>query len=76
MSVISSISARHMETWAMDKQLTIRINTKNQDRILNIVIMGKNIHWSFTEQSRSSTDVTYLKLTFHQEKYGSLMKKR
>ena len=42
MSVISSISARHMETWAHGQAIfVLGIRRKNEDRILNIVIIGK-----------------------------------
>ena len=67
MSVISSISARHMETWAHGQAVfdLLGLIRKNQDRILNIVIMGKNtFNWSFTVNNLEvPTDVTYLKLT-------------
>ena len=50
MSVISSISARHMETWAHGQAIfdSLGVHRVNQDRIINIVIMGKNtFNWSF-----------------------------
>ena len=50
MSVISSISARHMETWAHGQAIfdSLGIRRKNEDRILNIVIIGNNtFNWSY-----------------------------
>ncbi len=50
MSVISSISARHMETWAHGQAIfdALGLVRKNEDRIINIVIIGKNtFNWSF-----------------------------
>mgnify|MGYP001397003188 CR=1 FL=1 len=50
MSVISSISARHMETWAHGQAIfdALGLTRKNKDRIINIVIIGKNtFNWSF-----------------------------
>jgi len=44
MSVRSSISARHMETWAHAQALydSLGVDRKNEDRIKNIVIIGNN----------------------------------
>ena len=44
MSVRSSISARHMETWAHAQELydTLGVDRINKDRIKNIVIIGNN----------------------------------
>ena len=50
MSVISSISARHMETWAHSQAIydTLGKIRKNKDRILNIVIIGNNtFNWTY-----------------------------
>ena len=50
MSVISAISARHMETWAHGQAIfdKLGLKRKNEDRIINIVIIGKNtFNWSF-----------------------------
>ena len=50
MSVISSISARHMETWAHGQAVYDSLNIKrnNTDRIINIVIIGNNtFKWSY-----------------------------
>ena len=40
----SSISARHMETWAHAQELydTLGVDRINEDRIKNIVIIGNN----------------------------------
>ena len=44
MSVRSSISARHMETWAHAQELYDSLGVKrvNHDRIKNIVVIGNN----------------------------------
>ena len=44
MSARSSISARHMETWAHAQELydTLGVDRINEDRIKNIVIIGNN----------------------------------
>ena len=50
MSVISSISARHMETWAHSQAIYDSLGKirKNKDRILNIVIIGNNtFDWTY-----------------------------
>ena len=66
MSVISSISARHMETWAHGQAIfdALGIERKNEDRILNIVIMGKNtFNWSFSVNNLDvPKEAPYLKL--------------
>ena len=66
MSVISSISARHMETWAHSQAIydalgKVRIN---RDRILNIVIIGKNTFgWTYKVNKKEiPTNIPYLKL--------------
>ncbi len=67
MSVISSISARHMETWAHGQAIfdALGIWRKNEDRILNIVIMGNNtFNWSYKVNKLDIPKQTpYLKLT-------------
>ena len=66
MSVISSISARHMETWAHGQAIfdELGLIRKNEDRILNIVIIGKNtFKWSFTVNNLDiPEEIPYLKL--------------
>ncbi len=50
MSIISSISARHMETWAHSQAIYDKLGLvrANNDRILNIVIIGNNtFKWSY-----------------------------
>ena len=50
MSIISAVSSRHMETWAHGQSIydKLGIVRKNDDSILNIVIMGNNtFKWSF-----------------------------
>ena len=50
MSIISSISARHMETWAHGQAVfdVLGIDRKNKDNILNIVIIGNNtFNWTY-----------------------------
>ena len=44
MSARSSISARHMETWAHAQELydTLGVDRINEDRIKNIVVIGNN----------------------------------
>ena len=44
MSVRSSISARHMETWAHAQAIydALGVDRVNEDRIKNIVIIGNN----------------------------------
>ncbi len=67
MSVISSISARHMETWAHGQAIfdSLGIVRKNEDRILNIVIIGKNtFSWSYKVNKLDvPKEIPYLKLT-------------
>ena len=67
MSVISSISARHMETWAHGQAIfdSLGIVRSNKDRILNIVIMGNNtFNWSYKVNKLDiPKEVPYLKLT-------------
>ena len=66
MSVISSISARHMETWAHGQAIfdELGLHRKNFDRILNIVIIGKNtFNWSFKVNGLEiPKELPYLKL--------------
>ncbi len=67
MSVISSISARHMETWAHGQAIfdSLGIKRKNEDRILNIVIIGNNtFNWSYKVNKLDiPKQIPYLKLT-------------
>lgn len=67
MSVISSISARHMETWAHGQAIfdSLGIRRKNEDRILNIVIIGNNtFNWSYKVNKLDvPKQAPYLKLT-------------
>ena len=67
MSVRSSISARHMETWAHAQELydSMGIDRKNEDRIKNIVIIGNNtFKYCFTINKRNlHPETPYLKLT-------------
>ncbi len=67
MSVISSISARHMETWAHGQAIfdSLGIRRKNEDRILNIVIIGNNtFNWSYKVNKLDiPKQIPYLKLT-------------
>ena len=67
MSVRSSISARHMETWAHAQELydTLGVMRVNQDRIKNIVIIGNNtFKWCYTVHNRKlPSEAPYLKLT-------------
>ena len=66
MSVISSISARHMETWAHSQAIYDSIGKvrNNKDRILNIVIIGNNtFEWTYKVNNREiPTEKPYLKL--------------
>ena len=66
MSVISSISARHMETWAHSQAIydTLGKVRINRDRILNIVIIGNNTFgWTFKVNKKEiPTKIPYLKL--------------
>ena len=80
MSVISSISARHMETWAHGQAIfdSIGIKRKNKDRILNIVIIGNNtFNWSYKINKLDIPKETpYLKLTSPSGKLWELNKKQ
>ena len=66
MSVISSISARHMETWAHSQAIYDSLGKvrNNKDRILNIVIIGNNtFEWTYKVNNREiPTEKPYLKL--------------
>ena len=66
MSVISSISARHMETWAHGQAIFDKLGLvrKNIDSILNIVIIGNNtFKWSYKINNINIPEETpYLKL--------------
>ena len=66
MSVRSSISARHMETWAHAQELydSLGLDRTNEDRIKNIVIIGNNtFKWCFTVHKKSLPSIKpYLKL--------------
>ena len=67
MSVRSSISARHMETWAHAQELydSLGLDRINEDRIKNIVIIGNNtFKWCFTVHKKALPSIKpYLKLT-------------
>ena len=67
MSVRSSISARHMETWAHAQELydSLGLDRINEDRIKNIVIIGNNtFKWCFTVHKKTLPSTKpYLKLT-------------
>ena len=66
MSVISSISARHMETWAHGQAIfdALGLTRKNTDSILNIVIIGNNtFKWTYNVNRIDVPDkIPYLKL--------------
>jgi len=66
MSVISSISARHMETWAHSQAIYDSLGKmrENKDRILNIVIIGNNtFEWTFKVNNKEiPIKKPYLKL--------------
>ena len=66
MSVRSSISARHMETWAHAQELydSLGLDRINEDRIKNIVIIGNNtFKWCFTVHKKTLPSTKpYLKL--------------
>ena len=66
MSVISSISARHMETWAHGQAVydSLKIKRINNDRIINIVIIGNNtFKWSYlVNQYKVPFEAPFLKL--------------
>ena len=67
MSARSSISARHMETWAHAQELydSLGVDRVNQDRIKNIVIIGNNtFKWSYTVNKKPiPSEAPFLKLT-------------
>ena len=67
MSVLSSISARHMETWAHAQAIydALGVDRINEDRIKNIVIIGNNtFRYCFTINQKSlPSETPYLKLT-------------
>ena len=67
MSVRSSISARHMETWAHAQAIydALGVDRVNEDRIKNIVIIGNNtFKYCFTINKKNlPTETPYLKLT-------------
>ncbi len=67
MSVRSSISARHMETWAHAQELydSLGLERINEDRIKNIVIIGNNtFKWCFTVHKKILPSIKpFLKLT-------------
>ena len=67
MSVRSSISARHMETWAHAQAIydALGVDRINEDRIKNIVIIGNNtFKYCFTINKKNlPTETPYLKLT-------------
>ena len=66
MSDRSSISARHMETWAHAQELydSLGLDRINEDRIKNIVIIGNNtFKWCFTVHKKTLPSIRpYLKL--------------
>jgi len=66
MSVISSISARHMETWAHSQAIYDSLGKirENNDRILNIVIIGNNtFNWTYKINNKEiPINRPYLKL--------------
>ena len=66
MSARSSISARHMETWAHAQELydTLGEDRINEDRIKNIVVIGNNtFKWCFTVHKRTlHSETPYLNL--------------
>ena len=66
MSARSSISARHMETWAHAQELydSLGLDRINEDRIKNIVIIGNNtFKWCFTVHKKTLPTIRpYLKL--------------
>ena len=67
MSVRSSISARHMETWAHAQAIydALGVDRINEDRIKNIVIIGNNtFKYCFTINKKNlPSETPYLKLT-------------
>jgi len=67
MSVRSSISARHMETWAHAQAIydALGVDRVNEDRIKNIVIIGNNtFKYCFTINKKNlPAETPYLKLT-------------
>ena len=66
MSARSSISARHMETWAHAQELydSLGLDRINEDRIKNIVVIGNNtFKWCFTVHKKTLPTIRpYLKL--------------
>ena len=61
MSARSSISARHMETWAHAQELydTLGVDRINEDRIKNIVVIGNNtFKYCFTINKRELPEET------------------
>ena len=66
MSVISSISARHMETWAHGQAIydALKIKRINKDSIINIVIIGNNtFKWSYlVNNNKVPIETPFLKL--------------
>ena len=75
MSVISSISARHMETWAHSQAIMTQWKIRNnKDRILNIVIIGNNtFEWTYKVNNENTNEKPYLKLISPSGKFGNLM---
>ena len=74
MSVRSSISARHMETWAHAQELydSLGLDRINEDRIKNIVIIGNNtFKWCFTVHKKTLPSIRHLYLP--QVKFGNIM---
>jgi uncharacterized protein (TIGR03084 family) len=67
MSVLSSITARLMETWSHAQAVydLLGVDRADQDRIRNIVIMGNNTFgWTFVNRGEEvPADRPYLKLT-------------
>ena len=66
MSARSSISARHMETWAHAQELydSLGLDRINEDRIKNNVVIGNNtFKWCFTVHKKTLPTIRpYLKL--------------
>jgi uncharacterized protein (TIGR03084 family) len=67
MSVLSSITARLMETWAHGQEIydLLGVVRKDGDRIRNIVILGVNTFgWTFVNRGlRAPSTIPYVKLT-------------
>ena len=55
MSVRSSITARHMETWAHGQEIFDQLGFEriDTDRIKNIVVIGVNIGWTYINRNLS-----------------------